>query len=403
MPLSIQALRERRNDLAKQANNQLANKGDAIWSPADKTAFDEIANQIDAVDSQIEATQRLLNLNAEQRFEDAPIVNPQDTEKNSRRKVLDKLLRNGLSAMSKEEMAQIRNTMSVGTGNQGGYTVQSDVASDLVETIATYRGMRDEASRIVTASGGPLSYPTSDGSSEEGEIVAENASSASSDITFGTAPLNTFKFGSKIITVPIELLQDTSIDIIALINKRIRDRVGRIQNKKFTIGAGTTEPFGVTVSASVGKVGTTGQTVTFIYDDLIDLQESIDAAYDDGTQCFMMSQSARKVARKIKDTSGRPIWIPSYDASIAGGKCDQLLGADVCLNNHMPTPAANAKSIAYGQIGQYMIRDTLDVTIFRFEDSAYMSKGQVGFLAWARAGGNLLDTGAVKTYQHSAT
>jgi predicted phage gp36 major capsid-like protein len=43
------------------------------------------------------------------------------------------------------------------------------------------------------------------------------------------------------------------------------------------------------------------------------------------------------------------------------------------------------------------------VTIFRFEDSAYLKKGQVGFLAWSRAGGNLLDTNGTKTYQHSAT
>lgn len=32
-----------------------------------------------------------------------------------------------------------------------------------------------------------------------------------------------------------------------------------------------------------------------------------------------------------------------------------------------------------------------------------MSKGQVGFLAWARSGSNLLDTAAVSLYQHSAT
>ena len=45
----------------------------------------------------------------------------------------------------------------------------------------------------------------------------------------------------------------------------------------------------------------------------------------------------------------------------------------------------------------------MEVTLFRFDDSFYMSNGQVGFLAWARAGGNLLDTAAVSLFQHSAT
>jgi HK97 family phage major capsid protein len=50
-----------------------------------------------------------------------------------------------------------------------------------------------------------------------------------------------------------------------------------------------------------------------------------------------------------------------------------------------------------------MIRDAMELTMFRFEDSAFMLKGQVGFVAWARAGGNLLDTAAVSLYAHSAT
>jgi HK97 family phage major capsid protein len=65
--------------------------------------------------------------------------------------------------------------------------------------------------------------------------------------------------------------------------------------------------------------------------------------------------------------------------------------------------AANAKSILFGDYGHYMIRDVMQVTMFRFSDSAYTKKGQVGFLAWARSGGNLLDTAAVKYYQNSAS
>lgn len=71
----------------------------------------------------------------------------------------------------------------------------------------------------------------------------------------------------------------------------------------------------------------------------------------------------------------------------------------------MAAPAANAKTIAFGNFQKYKVRDVADMTIFRLGDSAYALQGQVkvGFLMWARAGGNLLDTSAIKTYQHSAT
>ena len=42
--------------------------------------------------------------------------------------------------------------------------------------------------------------------------------------------------------------------------------------------------------------------------------------------------------------------------------------------------------------------------MFRFTDSAYAKNGQVGFLAWLRSGGNLVDVGgAVKYYANSAS
>lgn len=52
----------------------------------------------------------------------------------------------------------------------------------------------------------------------------------------------------------------------------------------------------------------------------------------------------------------------------------------------MPQPAAAAKSIAFGDFSLYKIRDVMAITLFRFNDSAYVKKGQVGFLAWMRSG-----------------
>lgn len=107
----------------------------------------------------------------------------------------------------------------------------------------------------------------------------------------------------------------------------------------------------------------------------------------------------RKVVRKVKDTAGRPIWAPA----VAQGELATMLDHPVYINNDMPAPAASARSLLFGNLASYAIRDVQEFVLWRLSDSGYIRNGQVGFLAWMRAGGNLLDLGAVKAYQHSVT
>ncbi len=401
--MSIQALRERKNELARLANHLLAEKGEQLWSKEDQTKFDGWAEDMTRLDKQIEAHQKTLNMQAEKAFQDVTNTDP-SKKKTEHAQGYELFLRKSFKDLAPEEMQKVRNTMSTSTGSQGGFTVQTEVASSVVDALKDYGGMRRIADRIATTNGADLSYPTSDGTAEIGEIVLQNQTASNADVSFGMAPLNVVKFGSRVIKIPLELLQDSNIDVVALLQKRIRDRIGRIQNLKLSQGSGTGEPFGLATAAQVAKIGATGQTMSVTYDDLVDMVDGIDIAYlAEGDLTWNFGQGLRKIVRKIKDGQGRPIWTPNYDAGMTGALSDQLLGYSVNINNDMPAPGANAKSLSFGQHKKYMVRDAMEVTLFRFDDSAYMTQGCVGFLAWARAGGNLLDTGAVKTYQHSAT
>jgi HK97 family phage major capsid protein len=80
------------------------------------------------------------------------------------------------------------------------------------------------------------------------------------DTTFGLVTLDVYKYSSKKIALPFELLQDSFIDIEAYIREVLQMRLGRIQNTHFTVGTGSGQPKGVVTAATSGKVGTTGQT-----------------------------------------------------------------------------------------------------------------------------------------------
>lgn len=422
--MSIQALREKRaaiaNDLRKLLDDNPAEKWDAAKHQPE---FDRMEHEISTLDAQITNHQRVLDLDAEkkvdERVKDRGDKLKRDLPETDPARIYDTWLRGGDKAVSAEQWDAIRNTMSTTTGSEGGFTVPNMIASTLIDSMKAYGTMRRVAEVFTTGDGRPLSYPTSDGTAEMGEIVVQNGTAADLDPTFGTVSLNVFKFSSKTVAVPIELLQDSTIDMEAFVRARLAKRLGRIYNQKFTIGAGTTEPDGIVPRSTSGKVGTTGQTTTIIYDDLVDLVHSVDPAYRAPGSAFMTSDTLLKVLRKLKDTAGRPLWMPSYDQGISraanpgshGGFeaedrpviFDYLMGYPLWVNNDMPTPAANAKSMIFGDLSYYKIRDAMQMDLFRFTDSAYTRKGQVGFLAWARAGGNLVDTAAVKFYQHSAT
>lgn len=411
--MSIQALRERLAASNQAANKLLADKGAQTWTKEDQATFDNHADEAERITRQISAHEKMIAKDREDNFKDLDEHRQDGAPKRSdSQKAFDTFLRKSFKDMNVDEALSIRNTMSTTTGSEGGFTVQTDVAKTLIDFAKAYGYMRVVADNIRTSQGNPLGYPTTDGTSETGEWIAQNTTATAADPVFGNVALNVFKASSKVVAVPIELLQDSAINVESLVMKRLGARIGRISNTGYTVGNGTTQPNGLVTAASVGKTGTTGQTLTIIYDDLVDLVDSLDAAYlghsgtpDDvgGEIGFMMSQTMRRVVRKIKDTAGRPIWTPSYDNGISGKFGDTLLGFPVYLNNDLAVPAANAKSLAFGAFKNYMIRDAMDVTMFRFDDSAYMKLGQVGFLAWARTGGNLLDVNSVKVYQHSAT
>ena len=399
--MSIQQLREARNEVAKQMRH-LNDEHKDKWSNELQGQFDQLSDKMNQLDQQIANEQRVLDA-LDDRFDDAQKIkdsaNPHATSENA---VFRAWAMGGVQNLTPEQAQAYRNAMSTGVGSEGGYTVRKEVAASILEALKSFGAMRQVATRIVTKSGNQIDYATTDGTSEEGELIAENQTATAGDITFGTAGLSAQKFSSKVIAVPFELLQDSEVDIEALINKRLRERIGRAQNSYFTNGSGVSQPKGLITASTVGKVGSAGKVIT--YDDLVDLQESVDDAYKIDGMSWMMTQQLRAEVRKMKDANGRPIWMPSYDAGIGAPQDELLLGERLVINSHMAKPGLSAKTLAYGAMGKYVIRDVMEISLFRFADSAFTIKGQVGFLAWARAGGNLMDVGgAVKVYQQAAS
>lgn len=400
---NTQALREKIANLSREAKHLLAEKGSQTWTADEQTKFDNITDEIGRAQSQVKAEEKMRELDADTFFENAAqsVKKPEDGI--DAMAAVGLYLRNGAN-VTPEQAVAIRNAMSTTTTTEGGYTVPAEIQAMVVDALKAFGGMRSVSNVITTSGGNSLSWPTSDGTAEVGEIVAENAAASGADITFGTVAVNPYKYSSKKIALPWELIQDSAIDVVSFVTNRLATRLARITNTHYTTGDGSSKPYGVMARAATGKTGTTGQTLTVIYDDLIDLIHSVNSAYRANGARFMLADSSVAIIRKLKDTTGRPIWNPGDAEGIAGGTPATICGYGYTVNDDVAAMGVSAKSIAFGDFSQFVIRDVSGSTaIRRFDDSAFALNGQVGFCGWMRTGSNLLNTAAVKCYINSAT
>jgi HK97 family phage major capsid protein len=318
------------------------------------------------------------------------------------------LSRSPLRSLTPEGMAEwraangmtTRAALGTSSGAIGGYTVADEMMKSLEVSLLAFGGMRQAATVLRTTTGADLPWPTMNDTANKGRIIGENSVMTNTDISFGQIVFQAFKYTSDYVLVSWEFLQDSTINAAEVIGKALGERIGRITNDHFTTGDASSKPNGIVTAAGAG-VTATSLTATTTYSFLMDLVHSVDPAYRANGK-FMLSDAALKMVRKVLipqysgDTAGAPLWQPSLVAGVP----DQLLGYPYVINQSMTAPATTVKSIIFGDLSKYMIRDVRDITLVRAEER-FIEYGQVAFLAWSRHDGDLLDAGTDPVKVHT--
>lgn len=397
---SIQDMREDRDRLAKQARDLVEKKG--AYTSEDDEKFNQLVGEMDKLDARIATHQKFLDqeneaLRADKGRADRSNISLDEAHAQgaAEKGMFLAWARGGMDALTRDQMESVRTqqrqatqvfgALSVGTDSAGGFTVPTDFTAQILARMKAFGGVRAVAQTLQTDHGRDIEYPTTDATSELGELIAENGDSTELDASFGVFTLKAYKYSSKFIHVPFELLQDTRIDLEAHLMDRLATRIGRITGAHHTTGTNSSQPQGVVTAA--GTVAAAA-AAAIAYEDLIDLQHAIDPAYRmTGRMRFMLNDAVLKVIRKLKDSEGRPLWMPNIGQAVPA----TLLGDEYVINQHMvATVATTNKTVLYGDFANYMVRDVMQVQLFRFTDSVFIKKGQVGFLAWYRGDGRVM-------------
>jgi HK97 family phage major capsid protein len=300
----------------------------------------------------------------------------------------------------------------VGTGAAGGFTVPQEFLSVLETALRAYGGVRQVATVIRTDSGADMPMATNNDTAAAGVILTENTAAATADVTFGQVILRAFMYSSGIVPVSFQLLQDTAFDMGTWLAMQLAHRLGRIENQHFTTGTGTTaQPQGIanaSVGATIGHTQPTGaaNVTGYNYTSLVTMEHSVDPAYRANGARWMMSDTALRQVRLILDSQNRPLFVPGYTIGndAVGGAPDTLMGYRIVINQDMPVPAANARSIAFGDFSRYYVREVQGVQVMRLNER-FADALQVAFLGYQRVDGRIVDAGTnpFRLLQNSAS
>ena len=399
----ILELREKRAkawDAAKQFLD--AKRGaDGMLSEEDTAAYDKMEQDVMNLGKEIERLERQAAIDAElSKATSTPLtgkpgakMGKDETEKTGR--ASDEYKGSFWNAMRvKAPMPSVLNALQEGTDSEGGYLVPDEFERTLVEALEEENVFRTLAHVIRTSSGDrKIPVVASKGSAS---WVDEEGAYQESDDAFSQVSIGAYKLGTMI-KVSEELLADSVFDLEAYISKEFARRIGAREEESFFNGDGKGKPLGILAATGGAEVGVTAASATAITaDEVIDLFYSLKAPYRKNA-VWVLNDATVKQIRKLKDTTGQYLWQPS----LVAGTPDTILGRPVKTSAFMPTAAAGAKTIAFGDFKYYWIADRQGRT-FKKLSELYAANGQVGFMGTQRVDGKLILPEAIKVLQQKS-
>lgn len=408
--------RERMAELATEARKDL----DSITDKTSDTEAKEIEARFDArmadhdaIQANLERQERIAD--AEKRSTESNRPLPADGEDRGNeepitpeyRQVFAKVICGQRDDLTAEERKVLRQGMSefrtqtAGTNNAGGFTVPTTLAAEIIKSMLAWGPMYDEnvATVLTTSSGNPLKLPTVNdttvtaGAHTEGAALVDDGGK---DVTFGQKALDAYSFDTEFIRWSWELDMDSIFSMEQLLASLLGERLGRIANLQLTTGSGSSAPNGIVTGSTAGL--TAAGTAAITFDEILDLEHSVDPAYRQSPKARYMFNDATFLAiRKLKDGDGNYLW---QQGNVIAGAPPTFNGRPFSINQAMASIGAGNKPMLFGDFGKYYVRKVGAPVIGVMKERFWPDMGIAGLI---RFDGELADTAAVKHLVNAAS
>ncbi len=309
------------------------------------------------------------------------------------------------------ELRATTNYMNTGTATEGTELVPNEAMAAYEIYLVTFGAVRNVAEIFRRRTGGTLPVPIINDTATTtlGAVLAENTATTVHTIATYNVNLDPYKYTSHLIPVSIELMQDSGQPLGPIIGRAAGIRIGRAQNRDFTVGTGAAGPTGFNTLSSnstyAAGTGSTGSTHSqWVYSEILTLFHSVDPAYRMQPNCvWMFNDNSLGELKQLTDAGSRPIW--HFD--MASGGPLTIEGKRYVLNMDMvdmstATGSSARHPIAFGDFNSVKVAECMEVTLRRL-DERYAEQGAVAFLAFARADASPTNTNAIKRWVPAST
>jgi HK97 family phage major capsid protein len=309
------------------------------------------------------------------------------------------------------DLQELRNAQETGSDSEGGYLVSPEFRQKLVEVRLAYGGLAAEVDSFSTERGGALEYPSLDDTANSGGITDEEAAFVDGDdLAFGTVALGAFKYTSTgagtttPLRVSTELLQDAQFDVQSLVARALGTRIQRKQAADWVNGNGTTLPFGLLHDGLTADVVLNSEA-TIAYLELTEVEEALDPEYEQNAK-WVMSKGTWMAVKRLEDDNGRPLVLPQAQSGLTEAPTRELLGYPVIIDQGCNAITADGVAGGFAALGDfreaYVIRRVAPLTVV-VNPWTRMNNGQVEYVAWERADGNIQNRSAYATLENITT
>lgn len=337
-----------------------ASKEERAVNDDETKKFDELEKEIRAIDATIERNEKMSGI--------SDVLQPvtdsaTDTEQVEERAFVD-FVQGRISEMRAGEQ-------NFTTANNGAIIPQS-IANKVIKTVTEICPILAGAEMYHVK--GTLKIPKYTKASGHDITVgyAEEFTELTADAgKFITVDLSGYLMGALTL-IGKSVINNSAVDITGFIVRHMAEQIAICLEKELLLGTTNKAEGALSTSNTV----TAKAKAAISFEDLVKLQSAVKQSFQGGA-CWTMNPETFTAVKLLTDTNGRPLLEPDITQSFPY----RLLGKPVYLSDNMPTVAASAKSVLYGDYKGLSVnfRENIAIDVLR---EKYATQHAVGVNAW---------------------
>lgn len=391
--MNIQETTEKRNKLMVDAQALITKE---TVTTEDRSNFDKMIADSDLLTADITRKQAVETFNKEQQRSTRPPRagfgnddKSEETIKNQKR-AFKEWFRTGQVSAENRAFIRTEEQRDLGVGaisapiTGGNVLVPTGFDPILHNALKNYGQIVGAVGQLTTSSGGPIQVATANDTTKGMTVIGEATAVSENDPAFAGFTSNTDTLTSGVVKISNQLLQDAEFDLDSWIQNTFGTRYYRGLAQMIAQGNSSNI---AALSATLGA--TTATAGVIVYEDLVNLYGSLDAAYAQNAS-FVMTSTTRANLMGLISTTGQPIL---QTDPVSSQPFSSLFGRPIVISEYQQPIAAGDAPILFGDLKEaYVLRQAGGFAIKRL-DQLFALTNETGYVLFARAGGYNVDSG----------